>query len=69
MSLMWFFACLITSSENSLAAATAPLSLIIFAARKTIAAGMTISLPVFARPISCGEFARLVCITLVPSPK
>jgi hypothetical protein len=31
--------------------------------------GITISLPVLARPISCGEFARLVSITLVPSPK
>ena len=31
--------------------------------------GMSISLPVFARPVSCGEFTRLVSVTLVSSPK
>ena len=29
--------------------------------------GITISLPVFARPVSCGEFTRFVCVTLVSS--
>ena len=31
--------------------------------------GIAISLPVFARPVSCGEFTRFVSVALVSSPK